>query len=293
MSAYLLVAFVICYFSYEYLYFSIGEAALMGISVCLSFSYLKSWYVRVAHTTRFFNEYGKRMFLYFLPFTTVLLYMVTLRTAASFDVVDDGAYILLYLLLGIVWQYAGLQGMFLFFDFSYRDDVLIGNSVPALLLFSFAYPALALIYAGANVGDGPGWWTVVFAGGLGTLAWLLSGAIVNKATGIIERIVMDKERHSAVRFGCFLLACGVILARASSGDWTSFTVTVIEFMTGWPVILLVLGAIVAEHVLFRPQEAWDGDDNAGVKTAVVSACYLIYAGAAVWPAALGLWRQIM
>lgn len=277
---YLFAGLIIVYFSYE-AYFSIGESIIMGISCVLSFRYLTSWYAGAAHTTKFFNAYKKRIVLYCLPFTAALLYLVTLRTAASYDVVDSIRYIFMYLMLGITWLFTALQGMFLFFDFSYRDDVLTGNHTAPLITCSFACLAVALIYAGANVGDGPGWWTVVFAGGLGTVTWLLLGCIVNRTTTLVEHVIMDKNVNSSIRLGSYLLASGIILARASSGDWTSFGDTVIEFLTGWPVILLTVFVILMEYLVFGNADNGESEYQLRTKSIAVSLLSLLIALTAV------------
>lgn len=50
-----------------------------------------------------------------------------------------------------------------------------------------------------------------------------------------------------IRFGSYLLASGLILGRASAGDWTSFYMTIEEFLVGWPVLILTLLALLIER----------------------------------------------
>lgn len=277
----LLVIMVGAYFCYEYLYFSYGEGVIMSFSAYCSAVFLWDWYVRTDHNTNFFNMTRTRIYLYVLPFTTGLLYLLTLRTVASFDVIGELLYIVMYLLFGIAWISVTLRGMFLLWSFSYQDDVLMGRNQAALIAFTGAFLGISLIYAGANIGDGPGWWTVVWAGGLGTITWLILGFAVSRCTGIVDSVLMDRDLGSGIRLGCFWLACGLILARASGGDWTSFSATVVEFVVGWPAILLTVIMIVSERLLFRVREEWEEEAEGNQKTVLVSAFYIIYAIIAV------------
>lgn len=264
-------------FFYNFLYFSLGEGLIMGLSLCTSFFFLRGWYLKTTRTTRFFNQPMRRIYLYLLPIIPVLLYLVTLRTVASWDVVGELLYILMYLFLGIAWLSATCDGMLLLWSFSYDDDVLMGKNKASLTMLTGAIIGSSMIYAGANIGDGPGWWTVVFAGGLGTLTWLLLGMIINQTTAIIESITMEYEFNSSIRFTGYLVASGMILARASSGDWTSFSATVSEFMIGWPVLLLAALMIMVEQVVFKSQAEPLDQRGTKIKSIGVSVGYLFYA----------------
>ena len=268
-------------FCWENLYFSPGEGIVMSYSLWQTVAFLGDWYIRVNHNTRFFDLRRTRIWLKFLPLTTIVLYLLTLRTLASYDVVGEFYYIIMYLLLGITWLYVSLRGMFLCWSFSYQDDVLMGRNVAALIAFSGAFLGFSLIYAGANIGDGPGWWTVVWAGGLGTVTLLLLGGAVKKCTHLVDSVVMDRDTAGGIRLGCYLLGCGLILARASGGDWTSFSATVKEFMAGWPAAILTVIVIILEHLLFRPRDGWEEVDEGKVRTILVSAFYIIFAVVAV------------
>ncbi|MFD2305350.1 hypothetical protein [Enterococcus termitis] len=268
------ITMVLCW---EILYFSLGEGFIMGLSICTSFYFLKGWYVKTAHVTRFFNQPKRRAYLYGLPAIPILLYLYTLRTVASWDVVGEMAYIIMYLFLGIAWLALSFDGMLLLWSFSYEDDVLMSKNKAALILMTGAIVGSSLIYAGANIGDGPGWWTVVFAGGLGTVSWLVLGMLINQTTTIIESITMEYDTNSAIRFSTYLAASGVILARASSGDWTSFSMTVKEFMVGWPVLPLAGLVILIERFIFKPQTTNTDEGNTKIMSIGVSVCYILYA----------------
>jgi len=161
-------------------------------------------------------------------------------------VVGDMFWTLYYVVMGYAWIYACLIIMSLCFDLSWIDDGLNCGNHAAAAAISGGVIGVTIIYAGANIGDGPGWWCVLFAGGLGTIAWVILGGVVNISAKIFERITVGRDFNCGVRTGCYFLAGGIILARASAGDWTSLEATLIEFIDGWPVLVLTIAAIAAE-----------------------------------------------
>ena len=134
-----------------------------------------------------------------------------------------------------------------FFDLSWIDDALNMNNISAMYAVIGGFLGLSIIYAGANIGDGLGWWCVIFAGGLGIGTWILMGIVVDKITKAFERITVDRDISCGIRIGSYLLASGIILGRASAGDWTSFSMTVIEFGVGWPVLPLTMLTVIVEY----------------------------------------------
>lgn len=197
----------------------------------------------------------------FLPAISFAIIIVTLKVLASFDVVENFIYIIFYIFLGFAWIFIGLKIIFFFFDLSWIDDALENKNKAALFAISGAFLGLTIIYSGANVGDGPGWWCVIFAGGLGLISWILLGLLMNKFTGVFERISVERNIFCGVRFGFYLTASGIILGRASAGDWTSFSMTIVEFLVGWPVLLLTLLAILIERFYINKEKSLMGADN--------------------------------
>ena len=182
----------------------------------------------------------------FLPLASLFIIYYTLVGLASFDVVGDMFWTLYYVVMGYAWIYACLIIMSLCFDLSWIDDGLNCGNLAAAAAIAGGVTGVTIIYSGANIGDGPGWWCVLFAGALGTAAWVILGGVVNIAAKIFGQITVGRDFNCGVRTGCYFLAGGIILARASAGDWTSFKATAIEFMDGWPVLILTIAAIAAE-----------------------------------------------
>lgn len=171
-----------------------------------------------------------------LPFVLFIIIYYTLRNLASFDVVNDTLFIIFYIFFGFTWIYLFNKLIFLFYDISWIDDIITNGNYAALSAYIGALLGITLIYAGANIGDGPGFWCVMVAGGIGAILWFILALLINKFTGIIERIVISRDLGSGIRFGGFLLSTGIILARGSGGDWFNFWQTIIDFSDIWIII---------------------------------------------------------
>jgi len=183
--------------------------------------------------------------------------------------------------LGVVWLYLGITLMSCVFDLSWIDDALNLNNNAALIAVAGGFLGLAFIYSGANVGDGPGWWCVVFTGVLGLTVWIVLGRIINKFTQVFERITVERDIGCGIRFGSYLLASGIILARACAGDWTSFLMTVVEFMDGWPVLALAGLLILVERYFINRAES-DENNNSFFDSTLWGVVFILIAIAVVF-----------
>jgi len=193
-----------------------------------------------------------KIVLALLPLVAFFFLYYVLRTWASHDVVDSPPYIAFYLLLGFAWLAVGVFAMRVFFDLLRVDDILLLGNRAALSAFVGGFLGLTAIYAGGNVGDGPGFWCVVWAAGLGTVALITLGLVVNATAGVFERITVERDAGAGFRFGCWLLATGIVLGRAVAGDWFSPFGAVIDlFADGWPALPLALFAVMIERFM-RP-----------------------------------------
>jgi len=234
------------------------EIFVLFASAIYTFIGLAQWYLPLTSSHLSGTGGGIRMALALLPPTALVIIVWTLQNLASFDVVDDFFYLLLYALLGLAWAFVGSLLMFGVLDLSRVDDLIGMRNPAATVAFSGGFLATALIYAGANIGDGPGCWCVILAGGLGLSTWFALAYALNLLTGAFERITVERNVATGIRVGSFLLASGLIIARASAGDWTSFLHTVVEFMVGWPVLPFTVVAIMIELVFRRtPAESLD------------------------------------
>ena len=258
-----------------------GEFIVCVVSLVLTGLFLYRWYRGIANSLAVKRNAAARVAMGLLPLAALIIITVTLASLASFDV-EDG-WILFYILIGFAWLYFGLLLMFAFFDLSWLDDALHRNNPAAVIAVICGGLGIILTYAGSNIGDGPGWWCVFFAGGLGLAAWVILGVIVDRVTGVFKRITVGRDIPCAVRTGGYLLAGGLILGRACAGDWTSFGKTVVEFGDGWPVLLLTAIFIGVELLIVRAegQEQIRESDRKRVSLAASIALGIAFIAAAV------------
>lgn len=181
------------------------------------------------------------------PLVAVALLWVVLRNAASFDVRDDPRYLTFYLVLGAAWVGVWIRWLAVT-GISTRDDVVERANGSAALAVTGALLGITLSYAGGNVGNGPGWWVVVFSAALATLALFAAWMLLETVSGVSDTVTVDRDPSAGLRLAGFLIACGVILGRSVAGDWVSAEATVRDFgAAAWPVIVLVVVAAVVER----------------------------------------------
>jgi hypothetical protein len=202
-----------------------------------------------------------------------VIVQLTLSNLASFDVQGSFLYTFFYDVMGLAWLVVlalGLHGVGL----SLRDDVLERRNDAALAAWSGAMIGGACAFAGGNVGDGPGWWCVVFAGGLASALLLGSWVLMHHLGGLHDHVTIDRDLGAGARAGALLLGVGLIGGRAAAGTWFSFADTTATFVAGaWPALVIVACAIAVERTVGRGPSA--------VSRRVGSLFALAYLGAAL------------
>jgi hypothetical protein len=178
--------------------------------------------------------------------TAVIL--VVVNTAASHDVVDAPGYQFMYVVVGLSWLRLA-HAAFPYLGISPRDDAVERGNLAAASVSAGALLAVTVCYAGANVGNGPGWWVVLFSAALATGTLLVLWASVALLTPVIEAVIVDRDRAAAIRLTAFLISSGVIAGRGVAGDWESAAATVRDFLVvaGPAVAAIVVLAIVLER----------------------------------------------
>jgi len=236
---------------------SLGEILILWISGYITVRFLGVWYTTIVTAWPSDRARFSKITFAFLPAAALMIIAYTLKESASFDV--EGIYILLYILFGIAWIGLGMRCIFTCFDLSWQDDALHGSNAAAAAALTGGFLGMTLIYSGANIGDGPGWWCVLFAGGLGTAAWFLAGYLLHLLSDVFERITIERNIGCGIRIGFYFAASGILLGRASAGDWTSFSQTVVEFMDGWPLLLLLILVILVErYYIYKEKKGHNG-----------------------------------
>ena len=215
-----------------------------------------------------------RFWLQWLPIICISILFTVLLTLASFDVIGDTLYTVFYVTIGLAWLVAARDLLFLLFDFSWRDDAVERNNKAAVTLIFGALLGVTAIYAGSNIGDGLGWWVVIFTGGLATIGWFVLLGLLELTCKAFERVTVDRDISVATRLAAYMMASGLVLGRASAGDWISAQVTLEEFIYAWPVLPLAAIAVVVEWV--HGKRTWS--TNTGKQGAIIwAAGYLIMA----------------
>jgi uncharacterized membrane protein YjfL (UPF0719 family) len=217
-----------------------------------------------------------------------LLIAAVLKFCAADDVRDAPQYLFMYAALGLAWTRLS-SALFPFVGLHPRDDLFERGNRAALPAWSGAILAVALCYAGGNVGNGPGWWVVVFSAGLATAALFGLWMVFAQISGNGDAVVVDRDPSAGVRLGGFLVACGVTCGAAVTGDWVSAPFTVADFVARiWPAaVILVAAAFMERAHAPRPDRPRGSIFAGGV---VPAAVFLgIALGAAVLMQGRGLW----
>jgi uncharacterized membrane protein YjfL (UPF0719 family) len=177
-----------------------------------------------------------------------------LTTRASDDVVNAPLYQFMYLVLGLAWL-RGSQTFFPYLGLSPRDDVVERGNHAAAIVHSGALVAVALCYAGGNVGNGPGWWVVLFSAAVATSVLLLAWAIVAQLTPVTDAVIIDRDRAAGVRLAVFLVSCGLVSGRGVAGDWQSASATALDFVAIAPGLVVIVALAVALERVCQPTAA--------------------------------------
>ena len=188
------------------------------------------------------------------PILAAALLWVVLRNASSLDVRDDPRYLTFYLVLGAAWVGVWIRCLAIT-GISMRDDVVERSNGSASIAITGAMLGITLCYAGGNIGNGPGWWVVVFSAGLACVALFAAWMVLEAVSAVSDTVTVERDPSGGLRLAGFLVACGLILGRSVAGDWVSAEATVRDFaLAAWPVVLLVVVAAIVER-LARPTTA--------------------------------------
>lgn len=134
----------------------IGEFFVLCLCVILSCLFLYRWYNRIYNNWHPEQNQMIKNILALLPLIALAVIIYTLDGLASFDVVGNAFWTFFYVILGYAWIYTGLTAMSAYFDISWTDDVINLKNKSALAAVAGGYLGIAIIYSGANIGDGPG-----------------------------------------------------------------------------------------------------------------------------------------
>jgi len=193
-----------------------------------------------------------RMIAMVIPLLCAIVLLIVLLSWSSADVRSSGLYTFFYMVFGAAW--VGIARLFIpILGISVRDDVIERRNTAALWPIGGALLGLTFCLAGANIGDGPGWWVVVFSGMLSTCLWFALWMFFQLITHAADHITIDRDPAAGWRLAGYLTATGIILGRAVAGDWQSAVATVRDAgRLAWPAYALFVAAVFLE-MLFRPR----------------------------------------
>ena len=227
---------------------SIDEIGVLIVAVAGATYGWTRWYLALSAIWPPAQAKQSRFWLQLLPLISAASIFIILVTLASFDVVGDAVYTFFYVVLGLAWVVGVRDLFFLLFDLSWRDDAIERNNPAAVVAIFGAVLGATAIYAGSNIGDGPGWWVVVFTGGIATAMWLALLGVKQLTCSVFQRITVDRDFSASIRMSFYMLASGLIMGRSAAGDWISAERTIAEFSYAWPVLVLTAIAIVVDKV---------------------------------------------
>ena len=186
------------------------------------------------------------LLLAMLPICALLLYWL-LRTMASHDVREDWRYLAQYSAMGLAW--VRITPSFLLPGISLRDDFFERRNSSACFAFCGFLIGTLFCFGGGNIGDGPGWWVVVFCAIIATFGLWAIWVAAALCTRVVDLITIDRDPAVGLRLAGFFIGCGLILGRAVAGDWISLDATIGDFVRkAWPTFILLGLYIVCERL---------------------------------------------
>ncbi len=213
------------------------------------------WYASIRQISRLIFHPVNQAILKVTPAVAAVGLALVLFFGAAHDVRDSVFYLLFYFIMGMMWLGIG-PWLMRFLGVLWLDDSLEKRNPGAALIVAAGMLAMMAIFAGANIGDGPGWWVVLIAALIGAVPWLLLAVALQVLFHLGHRVTVDRDFTLGLRFGAYLVATGLICAYGAAGDYTDAWTTVLEFSGAWPVLLLgVHFASVETIVLARRKKA--------------------------------------
>lgn len=228
-----------------------AESEKLVLVVCLAVAVIGwgTWTVGLVRPTRLGRPgHARGPLALAAGLSLVLLYLV-LTTFAAADVRTAPQYLLFYEVMGAAWVGLGLR-LTAWMGVSTRDDAVERGNRAATWTLAGATLGLMLCFAGANIGNGPGWWVVVFCAALATAGWVVAWLIVELGGGASELITVERDVASGLRLGGFLIGVGLVCGRAAAGDWVSADAALSDFArVAWPVAPAALAEVALCRLL--------------------------------------------
>lgn len=206
------------------------------------------WFWPLASVHRVVGRVRHRLAMAAVAVVCTLALLAVLRWLAADDVRNDLRYLFMYQFIGAAWV-AVARGALPLLGYSARDDVLERRNGAAGWVVAGSLLALTLCFAGGNIGNGPGWWVVVFSAALATAGLFGLWTVYEWALRPGEAITIGRDTAAGLRLAGLLVAWGMILGAAVAGDWVSIAATVRDFgLRAWPALVLLAIAAALEKL---------------------------------------------
>ena len=171
---------------------------------------------------------------------------VTIKLWGAAGVRTNAGGVFVLTLLGALWLTV-MTKLFAWLGLSLRDDAVERKNHSALVALCGAILALGIIYAGANIGEGPSYTNNFFCDVIGTASFFLLWFFVELFGKVSRSIAEERDLATGMRMCGLLIAFGLIIGRSLAGDWHSKAATVQDFIRdAWPAALLLLLALIVE-----------------------------------------------
>lgn len=207
------------------------------------------WYLRLLRVPVATGGYTARTIMAVTPALCLGLLLSILIRFAAHDVRPSVFYTIFYLALGSAWL-ATMVRLMPLLNLSPQDDAVERGNQAAAWTDAGAMLGLTLAFAGANIGDGPGWWVVLFSAGVSSAAWFLAWAGWEWLTRTSHAITVDRDESTGLRSAGIAIGFGLLTGRAAAGNWISASATVADFVRdSWPLLSLLLIAGLADRLL--------------------------------------------
>jgi hypothetical protein len=168
-----------------------------------------------------------------------------------------------------------------------REDALERKNSGSVIAWCGATTAVASIYAGGSIGEGPSYSNNLFSFAVGLAGLFILWLLFELGGRISISISEERDLGAGLRLAGFLIALGVILGRSVAGNWHSEIETVRDFVhDGWGSVVLCAAAILVERIVRpsreRPFSPW-------VVFGLLPALFYL-AAAGFWLWHLGAWE---
>jgi hypothetical protein len=223
-----------------------SEFFALILSIIISFITWIGWY-RDASVNILVVRNASRSIIMITPVICAIFLFAVLKRWAASDVRDSGIYLLFYMVMGAAWVGA-CSYFFPFLGISIRDDAAERQNLAAAWASAGILAGVTFCFAGGNIGNGPGWWVVIFSTLLSTGSFFVLWAMFESITNASESVTVERDVGKGLLLAGLLCGTGIILGRSVAGDWLSVSATVTDFIRiGWPAFALVGAAAAIER----------------------------------------------